>query len=428
MKRIVYFGIIGMLLIVGILSVEAKTNTAKKPKNDTTSYTLITAKIVDEATKKPVVFASVYMTGTSIGTVSNSDGEFELKIPGKSPNGSLSVTHLGYKNKEIAVKDLLSKNSTIALEPHSIPIEEVVVKDIDPEELLRMAISKKKDNYSLSPEMQTAFYRETIKQNRNYVAISEAVLDIYNSGYRESFDFDRVKIYKGRKSKDVKKMDTILVKFQGGPRTAMFLDIVKNPGAILDPEVFEFYKFTLSGIVSINDRNNYVVDFEQFRLVDYPLYDGKVYIDVETTAITTLDFHLSEMSLEDATRVLVKKKPAGMRMNVLSGNYLIKYREINGKWVLNYVRSEVTFKSKWDKKLFKSNIAAMFEMAVTDRDTQNLDKFPYKVSVKFTDVLNEQVQAFQDEDYWGEYNTIKPDESIEVAIKKLNKKLQRNKK
>jgi hypothetical protein len=416
-----------MLLNVGILSAEAKTNTSKKQKNDTTSYTFLTAKIVDEVSKKPIVFASVFKTGTSIGTVTNSDGEFELKIPGKSTDGSLSITHLGYKNLEISIKDVQSKKGAISLTPHAIPIEEVVIQDIDPIALLEKALLKKRDNYSMNPEMQTAFYRETLKQNRNYVAISEAVLDIYNSGYRESFDFDRVKIYKGRKSKNVKKMDTVLVKFQGGPRTAMFLDVVKNPGVILDPEVFEFYKFTLDGIVNVNDRKNYVIAFEQFRMVDYPLYAGKIYIDMESTAITGLKFQLSEKSLKDATRVLVKKKPIGMKMDVLNGNYMVRYREIEGKWVLNYVRSEVAFKSKWAKKLFKSNITAMFEMAITDRDTQNVEKFPYKVTVKFTDVLSDEVDSFQDEDYWGEYNTIKPDESIEVAIMKLNKKLQRTK-
>jgi len=426
MKRIIFYGIISMLLNVGILSVRAETNTVKKQKNDTASYTVLTAKIVDEATKKPLVFASVFKTGTSIGTVSNSDGDFELKIPGKSTTGSLSITHLGYKNKEVSIKDIVSKKITISLVQHAIPIEEVVIKDIDPEELLKQALSKKRVNYNVDPEMQTSFYRETLKQNRNYVSVSEAVLDIYNSGYKDNFDFDRVKIYKGRKSKDVKKMDTVLVKFQGGPRTAMFLDVVKNPGVILDPEVFPDYNFKLAGIVSVDNRNNYVIEFNQKNITYYPLYDGKIYIDVKSIAITSLDFHLSEKSLDDASRVLVKKKPASMKMDVLSGNYLVKYREIDGLWVLNYVRSEVVFKSKWDKKLFKSNIAAMFEMAITDRDTENIEKFPYKVAVKFSDVLSEKVHAFQDEDYWGEYNTIKPDESIEVAIKKLNKKLQRN--
>ena len=415
-----------MLLNVGVLSAEAGTNNAKKQKNDTTSYTILTAKIVDVVTNKPIVFASVYKTGTSIGTVSNSDGDFELKIPGKSTKGTLSITHLGYKNKEIDIKDILTKEVSISLEQHAIAIEEVVIKDINPEELLRQALLKRRDNYNINAEMQTSFYRETLKQNRNYVSISEAVLDIYNSGYKDNFDFDRVKIYKGRKSKNVKKMDTVLLKFQGGPRTAMFLDVVKNPGVILNPELFKFYEFRLSGITSVNDRDNYVIEFEQKNLEEFlPLYDGKIYIDIESTAITSLDFHLSEKSLDDASRILVKKKPAGMKMDVLSGNYMVRYREIDGLWVLNYVRSEVVFKSKWDKKLFKTNITAMFEMAITDRDTQNIDKFPYKVSVKFGDVLSDEVDSFIDVDFWGEYNTIKPDESIEEAIKKLNKKLKR---
>jgi hypothetical protein len=114
-----------------------------------------------------------------------------------------------------------------------------------------------------------------------------------------------------------------------------------------------------------------------------------------------------------------------MKMDVLSGHYLVKYRLIEEKWVLNYVRSEVVFKTKWDKKLFSSNITTMFEMAITDRDKENLVKFSNKETVKFSDVLSDQVVAFEDENFWGEYNYIKPDESIEVAIEKLNKKLKR---
>ena len=100
----------------------------------------------------------------------------------------------------------------------------------------------------------------------------------------------------------------------------------------------------------------------------------------------------------------------------------VNYREINGKWVLNYVRSELAFRVKWDKKLFKSNINTMFEMAITDRDPENIEQFPYKETTKLNDVLNEQVEDEGNGDYWGEYNYIKPDESIESAIQKLNKK------
>ena len=112
-------------------------------------------------------------------------------------------------------------------------IKEVIIRTSDPTELIQMAMRRIDENYKVSPEMLIAFYRETIKQNRNYVAVSEAVLDVYKAPYNNDFDVDRVKIYKGRKSQDVKKMDTLIFKLQGGPRTSFLLDVVKNPGALL---------------------------------------------------------------------------------------------------------------------------------------------------------------------------------------------------
>ena len=425
MRRVIVLSLI--FVLIGMRTINANYERhLNKNRSDTVSYTTLTAKVIDLSTKEPVVFASVFQNSSNVGTVTNSDGEFVLKIPGKTTQGTISINHLGYKNKEVSISSLLSGEKTILLEQYAIPIEEVVIKKIDPIELIITALSKKRDNYNTLAEMQTGFYRETVKQNRNYVSVSEAVLDIYNAGYKENFDFDRIKIFKGRNSKDVKRMDTILVKFQGGPRIAMFLDLVKNPGVVLDPEMFEFYDFTLSGITKVNDRNNYVINFDQNGITEYPLYQGKIYIDVESYAITGIDFQISAKSLENAAKILVKKKPSTMDIDVLNGHYFVNYRQIGDLWVLNYVRSEVIFKIKWDRRLFKSTINTMFEMAITDRDTENIEKFPYKISVKYSDFLADQVDVFDDKDFWGEYNYIKPDESIEIAIKKLNKKLKRN--
>lgn len=404
----------------------ARENNLIMGRQDSLSYITVSGKVIDQNAKSPVVFATVYKTGTSIGTVTNSDGEFILKISGKSEEGTITISYLGFKSKVIPISGLLKEGNIITVEPYAVAIDEIVIKNINPLDLVKTALSKIKDNYVRTPEMQTGFYRETIKQNKSYVSISEAVLDIYNAGYKDGFDYDRIKIYKGRKSKDVKKMDTVLVKFQGGPRTAMFLDVVKNPGFVLDPEFFDKYFYKLAGIVSIDNRDNYVVEFDQKLINDNTLYQGKIYIDKETKAITSVDFKISDMSLPTAARDLVKKKPAAMKMDVISGNYLVNYRVIDSKWVLNYVRSEVVFKSKWEKRLFKSTITTMFEMAITDRDVQNIEKFPGKETVKYSDVLADQVAAFEDNNFWGEYNTIKPDESIQVAIEKLNKKLKRS--
>ncbi len=393
-------------------------------KQDTLMYKAYQGKVIDANTKKPVVFANVYLDGTSIGTVTNSEGEFLLKIPKSVKKDILGVAYLGYKNELIPLKNLASENNVISLESSPIPIEEVIIRTSDPVRLIMTAIRNIKNNYPNEPEQQIGFYRETIKQNRNYVEVAEAVLDVYKSSYIDDFDFDRIKIYKGRKNQDVKKMDTILFKFQGGPKTAFLLDMVKTPGNLLYEDMLEYYNFELTGITRINDKESYVIEFDQKDNVDYPLYQGRIYLDVKTLAIAGVDFRFSEKGIDLAGAELVRRKPVSMRLDVESGNYLVNYREVNGKWYLNHVRSELVFKCKWDRKLFSSSYTTMFEMAVTDRDSEKVNKFKFKEAAKMSDVFADQVNYFADEDFWGEYNYIIPDESIENAISRLNRRLK----
>jgi hypothetical protein len=307
----------------------------------------------------------------------------------------------------------------------SIPIEEITIRTDNPLDLLYAAMKQRSANYSTDPVMLTSFYRETIQQNRNYVAVAEAVIDIYKAPYLNAVERDRSKIFKGRKSQDVKKMDTVYFKLQGGPYAALMLDVVKNPGEILSFEFFEFYDYDLDGISYIQDRMAYVISFKQKRNVSAPLYQGKIYLDADNLAFTGIDFHLNLIDPEKAAQLLVRKKPLNMKIDVEGANYITKYREIDGTWYLSYVRSEVIFKCKWDSKLFRSTYTTMTEMAVTDIEKENLNRFKLKESSRYSDVLAEQVTQFEDPDYWGKFNIIEPDKNIEAAIEKLNKRLKR---
>lgn len=390
---------------------------------DTTSFKTFTGKVLDKETNKPVVFANVFVDKSGIGTVTNSDGEFIIKVPSALASGKLVVTFIGYKNSFISMADIKGE-SKFYLEPSPVQIDEVIIRIGDPLNLIKNALNNIDKNYQIIPEKQIGFYRETIKQNRNYIEVGEAVLDVYKAPYSSDMDFDRVKIYKGRKSHDVKKMDTVLFKFQGGPKTSVLLDVAKNPGNLLSNDMIDMYNFKLAGMININDRETYVIEFDQKDNVDYPLYQGKLFLDVKTLALAGLDFQISEKGIDLAGNELVKKKPANMDLEVEKGNYLVNYREMDGKWYLSYVRSEIVFDCKWDKKLFKSNYTTTFEMAVTDRNSANVDKIKFSETAKLTDVFATQVAHFGDDNFWGDYNYIKPDESIEVAIAKLNKKLK----
>ena len=392
---------------------------------DSTEYKSFQGKVVDIKSGDPIIFASIFLAGTNIGTVSNSEGEFLIKIPMFLENSLIGFSSIGYKNIEIPVNQLKPEDNLIELEPNPIPIEEVTIVNQEARDLLRMALQNIPKNYSNDPVMMTAFYRETIKQNRNYVSVSEAVLDAYKSSYINAIDMDRVKILKGRKSQDVKKMDTILFKLQGGPQTMFMLDVVKNPGELFDEEIMKYYVYQMGGIINIDDKQAYVITFQQMDYVDIPLYAGKIYIGVNDYAILGTEFRILEDNLETASQYLIRKKPISMRVDVDNASYLVSYRVIENTWQLNYARTELIFTVRWKKKLFRSRYTTMTELAVTDTDSRNVTKYRFRETTKRSDIFAEQVSDFEDPDFWGEYNIIQPEESIQSAIQRIGRKLQR---
>ncbi len=390
-----------------------------------TSYYTVNGVIKDSKTKQKVVFASVSVPGTNIGTVSNSDGEFSLKVQKSLNIKEFEVSHIGYQNKKFAITDNANVEQTFLVDPYSVEIKELVIKPMDPRSLVLRAISSIGDNYSDAPNMLTGFYRETIKQRRDYVSISEAIIDIYKSPYTSLIDADRVKIFKGRKGTNVKKVDTLTVKLIGGPSISLMLDIIKNPDVILSRENADYYNYELLNIVNIDGKLNYEIGFTPIMNLEYPLYYGKLYLEKETLALTMAQFSLDLNDEEKAASAFVKKKPFGLKFVPTSTNYLVTYKEQNGKYYINYVRNEVKFSCNWKKRIFKTTYTVMSEMAVTERKIENVEKFAAKESFKQYTVLADKVNEYFDENYWGEYNTIVPDESIQSAINKFNKRFKK---
>jgi hypothetical protein len=418
-------GLAMMLLVFSITAVQARGSVFSHSKaGKDTAFRTFTGKVIDNTTKKPVVFANVYLIGSSLGTVTNAEGEFVLKVPVNELDRKVGFSYLGYNNMVIPLAEMKDKGNVVKLETSAVSLDAVVIRTDDPIDLLNMAFKKIAENYKSDPEMLIGFYRETVKQNKSYVAVAEAVLDVYKSSYNSMVDYDRVQIYKGRKSQDVKKMDTLMFKLQGGPRTSFLLDVVKNPGELLSEDYLENYNFRFAGFATIDGRDNYVIEFDQKENVELPLYKGRIYLDTKNMAFARIEFSLSDKALVLASSDLVRKKPMDLRVDVLGADYLVNYRILNGKWYLNHVRSELTFRCNWKKKRYNSTYTTALEMAVTDRDTININRSRYRDQSKSSDIFADKVNSYKDENYWGEYNYIKPDESIESVINKLNRKLK----
>jgi hypothetical protein len=427
MKTIRIFSLATLLLLSAFMAqtIYAGASSERK-KNDQQTILTFKGKVVDAESGNPLVFASVAVKETNVATVTNIDGEFLIKIVETQTSKNLEVTYLGYKNKVVPITDLREDGykNVISMTSAPIPIREIIVKPIDPEAIVRNAISRIGKNFVDEPNLMTAFYRETIRKNRTYVSIGEAVVEIFKAPYNSDIRFDGARIYKGRKGSDVEKMDTVLFKLQGGPVTVLQLDIAKNTQDILTVDAMKYYDYSLVSVIEIANKPHYVITFRQKPSVDEPLFMGNLYIETETYALTEAEFGFNLADKEAVSSIFIKKKPLGMEVTPEIATYRVQYREQDGKWYYAYSRAEVKFKVNWKRKLFNTFYTTMSEMAVTDRTNEEVIKFAGKEKLRYSDVFSEQVEAFTDPEFWGEYNVIEPDQSIESAIRRLSRKLK----
>jgi hypothetical protein len=388
------------------------------------SFVTVNGLLKDAKTGEKITYATITVPNTGIGTVSNSDGEFILKVDTSLIAGYFEVSHLSYATTKFKISEASGKEKTFYLEILPVQLKEIHVIPKDARGIVEMAFKNIKQNYSEVPNMMTGFYRESVMQRRDYLSISEAVIDIYKAPYSSSGE-DQVKIYKGRKSSDIKKADTLMVRLQGGPYVLMLLDIVKNNDLSIGLDNLDNYQFEFGSMANIDNKLNWVITFSPNSVQEDPLYIGKLYISQDSIAITRAEFSLDLSDEDKASQAFVRKKPVGLLFMPVSTSYLVTYKEQNGKYYLSYVRVDLKFRCDWQKRLFKNSYTLMSELVITGRREDNIVKFTNQEVFRSKMVLAERVQDFTDVDFWGEHNIIEPDKSIENAVMKLSKSMKK---
>ena len=387
--------------------------------------------VKDGSNDESLFLTSISLSGSSISNVTNSDGVFSLKIPADTRGDArITVSHLGFMTRTLRVSEFEGSSSEhpleIVLAPMSLQLDPAMVRAMDGYAIFRSAWFKVKDNYPTERVGMTAFYREMIKKgNTKYLVLNEAVIDIDKAPY-SGFQTDRVGIYKGRGSLNYDSTDTLFVKLQGGISTALAIDMVKNPfaGVTLD-EAKDLLDFTLTGTEVYDDRTFYKIEFNPHSSNEDILYKGTVYIETESLAIGRVEFSLDIRDrAEEAAKIFILKRSAGMRFYMNRADYVISYRCIDGKWYYDYCRADLNFTARKQRSLFRNSFSVTEEMAVTDHRQGGI-AIASADRVKFNDILSDQVSAFTDDNFWEAYNIIEPDQSIDVVIRRIIRQLNR---
>lgn len=321
-------------------------------QGDAGDYLTIVGMVKDKQNKKALENVNVSVHGSNIGTVTNAEGEFALKIKKTEALRELEISHIGYVNNHISLEKETPSKLTVWLTPHANLLNEVVVFAENPRMIVEKAISKIPLNYSDKRDMLTGFYRETVQKGRRYIGISEAVIDVSKTAYtNRNTNYDKVRVVKGRRLLSQKASDTLAVKVVGGPNLSITLDVVKNKGALLDMEELNNYEFWMAESMLIDNRMQYVINFRPKVILMYALLYGKLYIDRERLSFTRIEMSLDMQDKSKATTAILYKKPLGLRFKPQELSYLVTYKDVDGKTYLNYISNTIRFKCDWKKKL-----------------------------------------------------------------------------
>ena len=382
--------------------------------------------VLDADTRDPLAFATLILEGQNISTITNSEGEFLLKVPLEVVDGNVTISYLGYRTKTLPLLQFREEGTEIFLNSSVTNLPEVdVVGPRDVRLLVRETFGNRGVHYMQDPLRMTAFYRETIKRRRRNVSLSEAVVTIFKAPY-SSGRRDAVELYKARKSTDYSKLDTVALKLQGGPFNALYVDLMKYPDFIFSADYFDDYDFFFERNTRINDRLIFVIGFRQKPDITEPLYTGRLFIDAERKILTSAIFSLNITDRNLASRMFVRKKPAQAEVYPTEVAYRVDYRERDGKWYYGYSNAILEFKIDWDKRLFNSVYSLTCEMAVTDWERNTEGTYPRgRERVRSSIILSDAADGFSDPDFWGAYNIIEPEKSIESAIRKIQRQLRR---
>lgn len=400
-----------------IISKRIEENKSLAEVQDTipVKYFFVSGKIIDDKKEEPIIYASVSVFNKPIGTITNTDGDFLLKIHPDLIYDTIVISSMGYAQILMPAYKLLDEN-LIIMNPVSIRIKEVKVTAISPQKLLQNIRENLDKNYSQHPKSMTAFYRETVQQDGSYMSVSEAIIEILKAPYTNTLRTDLVRLIKGRRSPNVKPFQWLNFKLQGGPFTIVKLDAVKTMESFIDEKFENSYIYSISKVIWYNDIPCYVLNFKPIPGFIEQGFVGEMYVHRETFAVIHINFYLNKAGLKDAESILIKKKPRGVKAKPTYVHYNISYQQYNGVWQLATAQASVKFKVRSRRDKINSEYHSISDLLVTDIQPTDLKRFPREEQFNQRDIFVEMIGEY-DQRFWENYNIIKPDEELQNAIK-----------
>jgi len=379
--------------------------------------------VIDGESSDPLPYATIALKDAGKGTVSNSNGDFGLKLLPENYSDTIVVSYLGYYNREIPVRQSLGNNFVIAMMREFISIPEIIIRNQIPQEIIKKALFSISLNYGNTPVNMTAFYREGVLRKNDLQSYSEAILEIYKSAYSGTLLNDQMKVFKSRKIENITVNDSLTVRLKAGLSTCLQLDGIKNGFDFLDRQNFDEYTYRLLDIVSFDQESAYEIEFTPRQGATQAVFKGSVFINTTDNAILSTEFEINPSYLQEMRGTFVSNPSKDFTTWPVSVKYSVSYRKINDRYFLSHVRGDLEFSSRRKKRLFNTQFNVFFEMAVTDVKQQNVVRFDREELAPIHSVFSKTITDY-DPVFWGGQDFLKPEDNLLQSLKNMKVRLQ----
>ena len=156
--------------------------------------------IVYDLDKNPIPYTAVGIPSKKIGTATNDDGEFSLKINQENLTDSLEISTIGFKTYKIKIQDYLDKKiKSITLEEEVVQLATITLQK--PDFYVKKALKELKNNTLSDKHQMNMLYRRSSVEDGKTRFLVEHYLNILDYGPSDT-RLDKIGIAEIRKSAD----------------------------------------------------------------------------------------------------------------------------------------------------------------------------------------------------------------------------------
>ena len=367
---------------------------------------LLRGVVFDADTHQPIPNAQVGIADNKLGTSTNQEGRFALRVPAAYASTELEVALIGYRRYVRPLPPLPGPELRIELKINPASLGTVAVSS-SVTSIIKEAVARIPRNYPTRPTQLTGFFRESDDNvtSHEYYYMGEALLLVQKAPYQHPSDDGHVKILEMRKV-DLRAnhpggAGLVPINWIAGSFIPHRFDFVHSRPEFIRESHFKDYQYHLTPQTTFQGQPVYVISFGPKPGTDRADFAGELYIDEQSYAFLGANWHRTLSGIRRESVLLFEASERA---------YRVDYQRYAGRWHL---------KSVWYNTLGKpiggQTRRHLAEFITTAIDTTQSQTISYVEQTQFGDIFLHAAAPY-DSTFWNHYTTLLPPTQLRLDL------------